>query len=145
MSRCDLSCLVSLQGEDQTALSSTGEVPQSLAHLLSLSLTYLLAHSIVHPLTLLLTIYTPTCSLTGRLFHSLISSLPHLLIYPITGPLTYSLSLSPVMLTKCFFLSANQLPSYPIVDGVASSRPTGLIPESFLFRLSQKEEKRKGE
>lgn len=133
---------MSLQGEDQTALSSTGEVPQSLAHLLSLSLTYLLAHSIVHPLTLPLTIYTPTRSLTGRLFHSLISSLPHLLIYPITSPLTVSLTCNA---DQVFFLSANQLPSYPIVDGVASSRPTGLIPESFLFRLSQKEEKRKGE
>lgn len=44
-----------------------------------------------------------------------------------------------------FFLSANQSPSYPGPGGVASSRTANLRPESFLFRLSQKEEKRKGE
>uniref|UniRef100_A0A3Q3WCV9 Calponin-homology (CH) domain-containing protein n=1 Tax=Mola mola TaxID=94237 RepID=A0A3Q3WCV9_MOLML len=38
---------------------------------------------------------------------------------------------------------ANQSPSYPSSGGVAYSRTAGLRPESFLFRLSQKEEKRK--
>lgn len=48
--------------------------------------------------------------------------------------------------THCvFFFLANQSPSYPSTGGVASSRITSLRPESFLFRLSQKEEKRKGE
>ncbi|XP_037619152.1 DISP complex protein LRCH3-like [Sebastes umbrosus] len=41
--------------------------------------------------------------------------------------------------------TANQSPSYPSSGGVASCRTAGLRPESFLFRLSQKEEKRKGD
>lgn len=41
--------------------------------------------------------------------------------------------------------TANQPPSYPGQGGVASSRSAGLRPESFLFRLGQKEEKRKGD
>ena len=44
-----------------------------------------------------------------------------------------------------FFLPANQTPSYPSSGGVASCRTASLRPESFLFRLGQKEEKRKGE
>uniref|UniRef100_A0A3Q1FGI6 Leucine-rich repeats and calponin homology (CH) domain containing 3 n=1 Tax=Acanthochromis polyacanthus TaxID=80966 RepID=A0A3Q1FGI6_9TELE len=36
-------------------------------------------------------------------------------------------------------------PSYPGSGGVASCRTAGVRPESFLYRLSQKEEKRKGE
>ncbi|XP_035771985.1 DISP complex protein LRCH3-like [Neolamprologus brichardi] len=41
--------------------------------------------------------------------------------------------------------TANQSPSYPSSGGVASCRTTNLRPESFLFRLGQKEEKRKGD
>nr|XP_046244108.1 DISP complex protein LRCH3 isoform X2 [Scatophagus argus] len=41
--------------------------------------------------------------------------------------------------------TANQSPSYPSAGGVTSCRPAGLRPESFLFRLGQKEEKRKGD
>ncbi|XP_054452221.1 DISP complex protein LRCH3 isoform X2 [Anoplopoma fimbria] len=41
--------------------------------------------------------------------------------------------------------TANQSPSYPSLGGVASCRTAGPRPESFLFRLGQKEEKRKGE
>ncbi|XP_068441193.1 DISP complex protein LRCH3 isoform X2 [Clinocottus analis] len=41
--------------------------------------------------------------------------------------------------------TANQSPSYPSSGGVASCRSAGMRPESFLFRLGQKEEKRKGE
>lgn len=41
-------------------------------------------------------------------------------------------------------LSANQSPSYPSPGGGASSRPTSGRPESFLYRLGQREEKRKG-
>ncbi|XP_070761790.1 DISP complex protein LRCH3 [Enoplosus armatus] len=41
--------------------------------------------------------------------------------------------------------TANQSPSYPSSGGVASCRTASLRPESFLFRLSQKEEKRKGD
>uniref|UniRef100_H3C1Y5 Leucine rich repeats and calponin homology domain containing 3 n=1 Tax=Tetraodon nigroviridis TaxID=99883 RepID=H3C1Y5_TETNG len=41
--------------------------------------------------------------------------------------------------------SANQSPTYPCSGGGASSRSGSLRPESFLFRLSQKEEKRKGD
>uniref|UniRef100_A0A3P9AYI7 Leucine-rich repeats and calponin homology (CH) domain containing 3 n=1 Tax=Maylandia zebra TaxID=106582 RepID=A0A3P9AYI7_9CICH len=39
----------------------------------------------------------------------------------------------------------NQSPSYPSSGGVASCRTTNVRPESFLFRLAQREEKRKGE
>ncbi|XP_059186876.1 DISP complex protein LRCH3 isoform X2 [Centropristis striata] len=41
--------------------------------------------------------------------------------------------------------TANQSPSYPSSGGGASCRTAGLRPESFLFRLGQKEEKRKGD
>ncbi|KAK9520345.1 hypothetical protein VZT92_020238 [Zoarces viviparus] len=41
--------------------------------------------------------------------------------------------------------TANQSPSYPSSGGVASCRTAGLRPESFLFRLGQKEEKRRGD
>ncbi|XP_074535444.1 DISP complex protein LRCH3 isoform X3 [Halichoeres trimaculatus] len=41
--------------------------------------------------------------------------------------------------------TANQSPSYPSSGDVASCRTASLRPESFLFRLGQKEEKRKGE
>ncbi|XP_036980627.1 DISP complex protein LRCH3 isoform X2 [Acanthopagrus latus] len=41
--------------------------------------------------------------------------------------------------------TANQTPSYPSSGGVASCRTASLRPESFLFRLGQKEEKRKGD
>uniref|UniRef100_A0A8P4KDT8 Calponin-homology (CH) domain-containing protein n=1 Tax=Dicentrarchus labrax TaxID=13489 RepID=A0A8P4KDT8_DICLA len=41
--------------------------------------------------------------------------------------------------------TANQSPSYQNPGGVASCRTASLRPESFLFRLGQKEEKRKGE
>ncbi|KAI3353623.1 hypothetical protein L3Q82_004877 [Scortum barcoo] len=41
--------------------------------------------------------------------------------------------------------TANQSPSYPSSGGVASCRTASLRPESFLFRLGQKEEKRKGD
>uniref|UniRef100_A0A672ZA44 Leucine-rich repeats and calponin homology (CH) domain containing 3 n=1 Tax=Sphaeramia orbicularis TaxID=375764 RepID=A0A672ZA44_9TELE len=41
--------------------------------------------------------------------------------------------------------SANQSPSYPSSGGVAPCRTASLRPESFLYRLGQKEEKRKGE
>uniref|UniRef100_A0A8C9XVF1 Leucine-rich repeats and calponin homology (CH) domain containing 3 n=1 Tax=Sander lucioperca TaxID=283035 RepID=A0A8C9XVF1_SANLU len=44
-----------------------------------------------------------------------------------------------------FSLPANQSPSYPSSGGGASCRTSALRPESFLFRLNQKEEKRKGE
>ncbi|GLD68636.1 leucine-rich repeat and calponin homology domain-containing protein 3 isoform X3, partial [Lates japonicus] len=39
--------------------------------------------------------------------------------------------------------TANHSPSYPSSGGGASCRTTSLRPESFLFRLGQKEEKRK--
>uniref|UniRef100_A0AAQ4R095 Calponin-homology (CH) domain-containing protein n=1 Tax=Gasterosteus aculeatus aculeatus TaxID=481459 RepID=A0AAQ4R095_GASAC len=42
-------------------------------------------------------------------------------------------------------LPANPSPSYPSLGSVASCRTAGLRPESFLFRLGQKQEKRKGE
>uniref|UniRef100_A0A8C2XBC8 Leucine rich repeats and calponin homology domain containing 3 n=1 Tax=Cyclopterus lumpus TaxID=8103 RepID=A0A8C2XBC8_CYCLU len=48
-------------------------------------------------------------------------------------------------LILCLFLPANQSPSYPSSGGVASCRTASVRPESFLFRLGQKEEKRKGE
>ncbi|XP_037329832.2 DISP complex protein LRCH3 isoform X2 [Pungitius pungitius] len=41
--------------------------------------------------------------------------------------------------------TANQSPSYPSSGGVASCRTSALRPESFLFRLGQKQEKRKGD
>ncbi|XP_005947915.1 DISP complex protein LRCH3 isoform X1 [Haplochromis burtoni] len=41
--------------------------------------------------------------------------------------------------------TANQSPSYPSSGGVASCRTTNVRPESFLFRLAQREEKRKGD
>ncbi|XP_078103410.1 DISP complex protein LRCH3 isoform X2 [Sander vitreus] len=41
--------------------------------------------------------------------------------------------------------TANQSPSYPSSGGGASCRTSALRPESFLFRLGQKEEKRKGD
>ncbi|XP_060903368.1 DISP complex protein LRCH3 isoform X3 [Labrus mixtus] len=41
--------------------------------------------------------------------------------------------------------TANQSSSYPSSGGVASCRTASLRPESFLFRLGQKEEKRKGD
>ncbi|XP_028430174.1 leucine-rich repeat and calponin homology domain-containing protein 3 isoform X2 [Perca flavescens] len=41
--------------------------------------------------------------------------------------------------------TANQSPSYPSSGGGASCRTSALRPESFLFRLNQKEEKRKGD
>ncbi|TKS80508.1 Leucine-rich repeat and calponin -like proteiny domain-containing protein 3 [Collichthys lucidus] len=41
--------------------------------------------------------------------------------------------------------TANQSPSYPSSGGVGSCRTAGLRPESFLLRLGQKEEKRKGD
>ncbi|XP_041655453.1 DISP complex protein LRCH3 isoform X2 [Cheilinus undulatus] len=41
--------------------------------------------------------------------------------------------------------TANQSPSYPSSGAVASCRSASLRPESFLFRLGQKEEKRKGD
>uniref|UniRef100_A0A3P8TSP3 Leucine rich repeats and calponin homology domain containing 3 n=1 Tax=Amphiprion percula TaxID=161767 RepID=A0A3P8TSP3_AMPPE len=41
--------------------------------------------------------------------------------------------------------TANQSPSYPGSGGVASCRTAGVRPESFLYRLSQKEEKRRGD
>ncbi|XP_030008234.1 leucine-rich repeat and calponin homology domain-containing protein 3 isoform X2 [Sphaeramia orbicularis] len=41
--------------------------------------------------------------------------------------------------------TANQSPSYPSSGGVAPCRTASLRPESFLYRLGQKEEKRKGE
>ncbi|XP_039899339.1 LOW QUALITY PROTEIN: DISP complex protein LRCH3 [Simochromis diagramma] len=41
--------------------------------------------------------------------------------------------------------TANQSPSYPSSGGVASCRTTNVRPESFLFRLGQREEKRKGD
>uniref|UniRef100_A0A8P4KIX4 Calponin-homology (CH) domain-containing protein n=1 Tax=Dicentrarchus labrax TaxID=13489 RepID=A0A8P4KIX4_DICLA len=41
--------------------------------------------------------------------------------------------------------TANQSPSYQNPGGVASCRTASLRPESFLFRLGQKEEKRKGD
>lgn len=41
--------------------------------------------------------------------------------------------------------TANQSPSYPSSGGVASCRAASVRPESFLFRLGQKEEKRKGD
>ncbi|XP_038549239.1 DISP complex protein LRCH3 [Micropterus salmoides] len=41
--------------------------------------------------------------------------------------------------------TANQSPSYPSPGGAASCRTASLRPESFLFRLGQKEEKRKAD
>ncbi|KAL6104885.1 lrch3 [Pungitius sinensis] len=41
--------------------------------------------------------------------------------------------------------TANQSPSYPSSGGVAACRTSALRPESFLFRLGQKQEKRKGD
>uniref|UniRef100_A0A3B4TNU5 Leucine rich repeats and calponin homology domain containing 3 n=1 Tax=Seriola dumerili TaxID=41447 RepID=A0A3B4TNU5_SERDU len=41
--------------------------------------------------------------------------------------------------------TANQSPSYPSSGGGSSCRTASLRPESFLFRLGQKEEKRKGQ
>ncbi|XP_022594166.1 leucine-rich repeat and calponin homology domain-containing protein 3 isoform X2 [Seriola dumerili] len=41
--------------------------------------------------------------------------------------------------------TANQSPSYPSSGGGSSCRTASLRPESFLFRLGQKEEKRKGD
>ncbi|KAM9317659.1 DISP complex protein LRCH3 isoform 2-T2 [Pholidichthys leucotaenia] len=41
--------------------------------------------------------------------------------------------------------TANQSPSYPPPGGVASCRTASVRPESFLFRLGQREEKRKGD
>ncbi|KAE8294789.1 Leucine-rich repeat and calponin-like proteiny domain-containing protein 3 Precursor [Larimichthys crocea] len=41
--------------------------------------------------------------------------------------------------------TANQSPSYPSSGGVGSCRTASLRPESFLLRLGQKEEKRKGD
>ncbi|XP_056139228.1 DISP complex protein LRCH3 isoform X2 [Lampris incognitus] len=41
--------------------------------------------------------------------------------------------------------TANQSPSYPTSGGVASCRAANQRPESFLYRLSQKEEKRRGD
>ncbi|XP_069566591.1 DISP complex protein LRCH3 isoform X3 [Brachyistius frenatus] len=41
--------------------------------------------------------------------------------------------------------TANQSPSYPGTGGVASCRTASVRPESFLYRLGQKEEKRKGD
>nr|XP_040039286.1 DISP complex protein LRCH3 isoform X2 [Gasterosteus aculeatus aculeatus] len=41
--------------------------------------------------------------------------------------------------------TANPSPSYPSLGSVASCRTAGLRPESFLFRLGQKQEKRKGD
>ncbi|XP_014894583.1 leucine-rich repeat and calponin homology domain-containing protein 3 isoform X3 [Poecilia latipinna] len=41
--------------------------------------------------------------------------------------------------------TANQSPSYPGSGGGASSRTSSLRPESFLYRLSQRDEKRKGD
>lgn len=41
--------------------------------------------------------------------------------------------------------TANQSPSYPGSGGGASGRTASLRPESFLFRLGQREEKRKGD
>ncbi|KAL3991211.1 glucose-6-phosphate isomerase [Sarotherodon galilaeus] len=41
--------------------------------------------------------------------------------------------------------TANQSPSYPSSGGVASCRTPSLRPESFLFRLGQREEKKKGD
>uniref|UniRef100_A0A8D3DE61 Calponin-homology (CH) domain-containing protein n=1 Tax=Scophthalmus maximus TaxID=52904 RepID=A0A8D3DE61_SCOMX len=43
------------------------------------------------------------------------------------------------------FSTANQSPSYPSSGGGSSCRTASLRPESFLFRLGQKEEKRKGD
>uniref|UniRef100_A0A8P4G5P8 Calponin-homology (CH) domain-containing protein n=1 Tax=Dicentrarchus labrax TaxID=13489 RepID=A0A8P4G5P8_DICLA len=51
----------------------------------------------------------------------------------------------PVQPCNWFYLPANQSPSYQNPGGVASCRTASLRPESFLFRLGQKEEKRKGE
>ncbi|TNN23948.1 Leucine-rich repeat and calponin y domain-containing protein 3 [Liparis tanakae] len=47
------------------------------------------------------------------------------------------------VLILCLFLPANQSPSYPSSGGEASCRAASVRPESFLFRLGQKEEKRK--
>ncbi|KAM9853321.1 DISP complex protein LRCH3 isoform 2-T2 [Aulostomus maculatus] len=41
--------------------------------------------------------------------------------------------------------TANQSPSYPSSGGVASCRTPSVRPESFLYRLSQKEEKKRGD
>lgn len=41
--------------------------------------------------------------------------------------------------------TANQSPSYPSSGGVASCRTASVRPESFLYRLGQKEEKRRGD
>ncbi|KAM7398754.1 hypothetical protein PAMP_018070 [Pampus punctatissimus] len=41
--------------------------------------------------------------------------------------------------------TANQSPSYPSSGGVASCRTASVRPESFLYRLGQKEEKKRGE
>ncbi|XP_013884208.1 leucine-rich repeat and calponin homology domain-containing protein 3 isoform X3 [Austrofundulus limnaeus] len=41
--------------------------------------------------------------------------------------------------------TANQSPSYPSSGGGASSRPASGRPDSFLYRLAQREEKRKGD
>ncbi|XP_032446874.1 DISP complex protein LRCH3 isoform X2 [Xiphophorus hellerii] len=41
--------------------------------------------------------------------------------------------------------TANQSPSYPGSGGGTTSRTSGLRPESFLYRLSQRDEKRKGD
>ncbi|XP_030600657.1 leucine-rich repeat and calponin homology domain-containing protein 3 [Archocentrus centrarchus] len=41
--------------------------------------------------------------------------------------------------------TANQSPSYPSSGGVGSCRTASLRPESFLFRLGQREDKRKGD
>ncbi|KAM4627831.1 DISP complex protein LRCH3 isoform 3-T3 [Polymixia lowei] len=41
--------------------------------------------------------------------------------------------------------TANQSPSYPTSGGVASCRAASQRPESFLYRLSQREEKRRGD
>lgn len=43
------------------------------------------------------------------------------------------------------FHSVNQSASYPSSGGGTSCRSAGLRAESFLFRLNQREEKRKGE
>ncbi|KAM4742149.1 DISP complex protein LRCH3 isoform 1-T1 [Anableps anableps] len=41
--------------------------------------------------------------------------------------------------------TANQSPSYPTSGGGASSRTSSMRPESFLYRLTQRDEKRKGD
>uniref|UniRef100_A0A3B4TNP9 Leucine rich repeats and calponin homology domain containing 3 n=1 Tax=Seriola dumerili TaxID=41447 RepID=A0A3B4TNP9_SERDU len=53
--------------------------------------------------------------------------------------------LGPIKIRCSKIVLSNQSPSYPSSGGGSSCRTASLRPESFLFRLGQKEEKRKGQ